>query len=427
MTVFTRNDQVGARYCTRFLGVSATGVWATLAQDLSQRRTNIAANAASMQENNTTRMNWMAADGRRTMRAHVTWSTAITGTLFRHGVTNLERWNSPGAGQLRFTINGSNFTFSPPNVSASTQEFIFLWHTFPNPNTTGASDAMRSILVCHNVTTGVTSRFTTTHALKTADNPNHAFIGTTGGSLDWGGTFYRFSYERDYVSLTQTIEDWVTASSEPATDLEQEREWTPFTGAGAGDAGEFYGPAVGHAARTHRQARRRTTSAIINERFVGAPTIQTTTLLGTEWMASPAGDGYRLFLPWTWHRPIPETIDAFWARVHLLSYVTSSTAVPIGVRLYSMDAPPGSPDVSTIHYAGEVVNRDDGSGGNGQWDINDYAPIARDEDGWSYFALGIRIDPNAVSGNDVNARVVVSALHCLPRVVPEQAGALPLG
>lgn len=427
MTVFTRGAQSGARYSTLYYAEAAGGAYSDIATDLSQYLTDITEGAGNdvAYETSTGRMDWMASDGRRTIRIHCEMDNKTEGTFFRHGSTNRERLWLSSAGNLRVDLNGSTYTYAITDIGGSAEEFYILWQTIPNPDTTGASDAMRSFLVIYNEPNATVQRETFTHPVKAAETQT-AYWGASdsAGGTPFTGTLYKVGYDRDFISLTQ----WIgSGGSVPATSLVQEKEPHPMAESGLGAAGEFYGPSVRHCTRMHRNAVRRCTSPLVNERYASPATVSPTLLIGSEIIPTPDSDVYAFWLPWTWHAPIPETINVAWVQVHCLSYVTTGAAVPFGIRLYSMDAPPGSPDLSDLRFVGEVVTRDDTVSGAGQWDIEDITEIVRDADGWSYFALAVAIDPNAASSNDANQRAVISAVSVLPRSQAPTQGGLGYG
>ena len=430
MTTFTHGSQAGARFCTVYYAEGATPTWSELATDLSQHLTDITAGSNQAYETNTTRMDWMASDGYRTIRVQCTMDNTDTGTFFRHGSTNRERLHMSSAGNIRVDLNGSIWTFAITDIDGSTDTFDILWQTFPNPDTTGASDAMRSVLVIYNVSNTTVQRETFTHPVKTGETATAYWGASDSGSTSvFSGSILKVGYDRQVVTLEQVIEDWHTSSTAPTTNVKQEREWAPLAEGGVGEVGEIYGPSACWSARAHRQARRRTFSPLVNERHWNNLTTWRTTNVdaNNKTIAAPAGGGYRCYIPLTWRRPVPELCNVFWVRVHLHTWVTSGAAVPIGLRMFSADGWPGSGKITDWRFVEEVVTRDDTSSGDGQWNLNGYAPIVRDADGWSYFFLAFEIDPAAASANDANARFELSGVTILPRVREDAGGGIPLG
>jgi hypothetical protein len=105
-------------------------------------------------------------------------------------------------------------------------------------------------------------------------------------------------------------------------------------------------------------------------------------------------------------------------RLQVRSWVTSGLAVPLGLRVYSLnrrpDDPAGGPLV--VRQVGEVVSRNDTSTGTGGWDIEQLLELAVGSDGWTYLCPAFQVDPAGASANDANARAQIRAFHAVPCV-----------
>ena len=130
------------------------------------------------------------------------------------------------------------------------------------------------------------------------------------------------------------------------------------------------------------------------------------------------------FLRWI---AVPPGATHAFVRVHLRSWVTSGSAVPLGIRCYALNRPPDTTQIGAApappleyDYRGAVRTVDHGSTGTGEWIDLGLVRLPRftgPAKGWTettHLCLAYAWDPAAASVNDVNARAQIFAWHVRP-------------
>lgn len=377
-----------------------------------------------------------------------------TGHLLRFGSADPDRLEFSAANTLRVTINNSivrTYTFgtgSAPTLGAARHRLIIAWVREANPDTTGASNAVQSWLLIWDLDTGVFDRDYFTHAASTTKTQTIVLgANTHPAGTTFSGVITGIWYENRCASATEVGNDWIAAISSPSTilDLEDGRQGLPvLSSAGFGGTSQWHGPMALWCADATRRIYHRLFSPLWNECFrIQSELSQATLDGGTDpWIrGAPGANGSRMHLAWLGMAPVPPTATHVWVRVHLRSYVTGGSPVPIGVRFYSFNRPPGIQGLQGVdddvepfvkYHAEEIVTRDDGIGSSsGSYVLKKKLPIARGQTGlhkgWTYLAIGIDVDPNNVSTNDAAARVRVQAVHAVPICCSEGGGGLQFG
>jgi len=152
---------------------------------------------------------------------------------------------------------------------------------------------------------------------------------------------------------------------------------------------------------------------------------------------APGSTTYRMFRGW-YHSglPVHSMCDRIWCRIHLKTWVTSSTSVPLGIRVYSMNKRPGAagqlalgPEEAFKHSHIEVVTDRDDIAGSGSYitfaaDLKIRRGQSGIEKGMTYLAIAYAIDPAGASGNDANARFEIAAFHAIQMKSTDTAGGL---
>jgi hypothetical protein len=115
--------------------------------------------------------------------------------------------------------------------------------------------------------------------------------------------------------------------------------------------------------------------------------------------------------------------------VQVKSYVAAGAAVPVGLRVYSMNRPHvgmaaniGNLATPTLDFdvVEGLITVDHDPGGYGEWvdlgllRIAKFTQAAAGWTGTTHFAFGHAFDPNAASANDANARLFITALVIRP-------------
>lgn len=335
------------------------------------------------------------------------------------------------SGELEFVIGSTPTVLL--NYGAAVGEFKIGWSTRPNPDTTGASDALISEITIRK-DGGDPERWQIKHALWTAPTTRTLSIGGAWVSSTWTRpttnppTKVRIS--RAWHPHVEFEEDWIAARPAYAGTLD---DWIaeplPITVAsGLGDAPEFIGRAnAGFAAAHSRAVERRAWSPLVNECYRAAQSV--TEYLARHMLPMPGSAAYKssvFSLRWV---PVPPGATHAWVRVQVQSWVTGGDAVPVGVRCYAMNRPPTvaigglqnqPPPPLDVAYRGKVITENHGSAGTGEWlelglvrlPVFD-APIP----GWRdtvHLCLAYAIDPANASANDAAARLAIHAWNVQP-------------
>lgn len=375
---------------------------------------------------------------------------ADTGRFFQYDcvtVTSDLSLQIIAGGIVRVIINNTvpATTLTLPGVSGSNQRFVLQWSAEPNPDTTGAADALRHFLCAWNLDTGAFDKVTFNTVVRPGQTGAMTiWAASSGGSSPFTGVPHAVRMGRKLHAPTETAIDFVETRTEPATDVDfsAEDEGMPVdTTTGVHGVGEFQGPAVVLAVDKTNRLIRRCLSPLYNKYFRRRVAWDDTDLDATDnpkIRAAPGDPGYRLFLGWLQVAAVPDTCTHLWVRVHVQSS-SSSTAVPVGVRFYSFNRPPGGlalaaeglpPEPLTSYYASEIITRDDA--GVGEWCVEQLVPIARGTVGIrknkTYLAIALQVDPEGSVANDADATVTVKGCHAVPCFVSEagqpQFGAL---
>lgn len=417
-----------AKQSTRYY---ATGASITACNtDLSQRLTNLTVGTNCVYETTTTRFNYSHP---RTILVRCSATSSDTGVLWFHGTGgNLERLRFSAANTIQVTVaNATALTYTVSGLGGSAENLVIAWVSEANPDTTGASDAVRSWLLVYNTSDGTFDKSAQfTHVTKPLQSTTGIWgASTTGGGTAFSGTISGVLYENRAMSATEIAADWATTLTAPTTAVENDDQGLPVAAtSGIGDEGEYHGPAAGWACDATRRMYRRCSSPLYNEPLRIRPTWQSTTLTGPFWRGIPGASSWRTHLSWFRSYLVPETCSHLWVRAHVRSWTTASTAVPLGVRIYSFNRRPGVAGlgqggvVPLVPYFGqEIVTRDDDSS-VGDWCIESVVPISRSSQSRTYIGVAFRIDPNSTSTNDANERFAVNAVHVVPCVLQAEGG-----
>lgn len=428
--MLARGAQAGAKEDTRFLALT------TLTTDLSQYGTNLTATTGGGYETNSARTN-NAASWEVYVRCVL---TAAESDKVLIGVHNVAITSVTFA--IRTTVGGAFSLLAGaapadlwvgPTVPAG--DISIAWSMRPNPDTTGAGNAKISEVVIYDHTAGAyvaIEQFT--HAALPAAGTNTFSVGGV-----WNGAALvkkpataptKARYSACHHSSVEFAQDWVAARTAYAGTLDDcPLEPVPVTKAsGIGDSGYFVGRHnVGYAAAHARAIQRRSWSSLTNDVFVDVDTMLATPG-PANWTLPDFGSGtYSLMLPWLRWVSVPSGCTHAWMRVQVKSWVTSGSAVPIGVRGYAFNRPPAigqigqkpAPEFASF-FRGGTISANHTSTGTGTWiDLGLVAlPVfSADVSGWKdtvHLCLAYAIDPASASGNDANARLQINAWHARP-------------
>lgn len=422
-----------AKKSTRYL---ATGAGVTTCNtDLSQRAVNMTAGASFLFEASPASLRFDFSHP-RTMIFRITANNADTGSLFRHGAASPTRFAFPAANQIRATVNNATAgTLALTGLDAVRDTLVVAWTSMANPDTTGASDAVLSWLHAWNVTNGTYEQLRFTHAANTTKTQT-VYMGAQDNTptLVFSGTITGIVFENRFMSPTEIAADWVTTFTPPTSVLELDGQGIPPQ-SGTIDAQNYHqGPAHVWATDATRRMQRRTLSTLVNDRFIIRPTWTAAALAGP--FVRQVDGVYRMLLGTLRCVPVPDSCNVLWVRIHSQNRTTSGAAVPTGLRVYSMNRPPGAlglglgggAEAFEQYYVGTIVTRDeDISATNGTWDTLGLLTIARGRSGirkgMTYIAAAIAIDPLSASANDANALSILNAIHVVPGFYQPDGGA----
>lgn len=345
-------------------------------------------------------------------------------------------------------LQGSTTIYSVASgIGITPQELSIHWSTRANPDTTGAGDAQISefVIYNHTGTAYVGEIVQVAHAVSTT---NVAWGLTLGGFWD-GATVTLVSsltvaacrIGRAFHTSCEFAEDWIAARTAPTADANALEYLLPLTQASEiGDDGEWVGQAnIGWIAEDNARKRRALWSPLVNVVFSDAEAFAKTPDDPVPWVRLAPGSAlYEMRLDWLRWVAVPSACTHARVWVQLVSYVTSSTAVPIQLRFYAMnrteelslDVYPGAPEFAYAYATSALHTVNDTSGGVGQWlelgllplPIYD-APTTGFKD-TVHLCLAYAFDPLSTSGNDANARLRVRAIHVRPvfSPVPQKMG-----
>lgn len=360
----------------------------------------------------------------------------------------LGAWDDPGTatygiavssgGAIECVIDGATSKAHTLAVLTTTlQEVSICWSTRPNPDTTGASNALISELCIYGHTDAAFEEVDQwTHAIGTIYDPSVTLsIGGYGNAFGWVADSRQIRAARigrAWHTNVEFAEDWIAARTPHGSTLTQLREPPPFDlAATLGDESAWAGQAnVGHIAARADAGRLRMLTNLVNEVYSDARTL-TTTPSPTQWLMTPPGGSsvYRLDATKLRRVVVPRGIDFAWVRVHVQSWVSIGDVVPVGLRCYAMNRPhigigvklEGDPvPPLAFDFVESVLSVDHTFSGVGEWvnlglvrlpRFNGTTPSWLDT---CTLCLGHAFDPASTSTNDANAGLRIKAWHVRP-------------
>lgn len=344
-------------------------------------------------------------------------------------------------------VQGSTTVYAAVNIASkltATDDVSIHWSTRPNVDTTGPADAVISEFVVWNHSTGgyVLEPTQVTHAASTA-SATHAL--SVGGRWDGANLVsdsrqvQRVRIGKSWHSAVEFHEHWVSQRDAPPSDDERIDPLLPLThDSEIGDESEIVGQAnIGWIAEHNWRMRRALWGPLVNEVWTDAEAL-TTTDDPPQWiMYAPGQETYKMRLDWLRWVSVPPGATHAWVRVHVVSYVTASTSVPIRVRCYAMNRPPfysqfkwgNLPQLAYSYASSDLLDVDNGSASaTGQWLEIGLVKLPRCESkisAWKdtvHLCLAYAFDPAGTSSNDANARLIIDAFHARPVIGPDEIG-----
>lgn len=439
----TQGSESLAKDDTHFYASAATPTYAELATDLSQYGEDWTEGAGNdVIYSTASRLNVDGSDGRCICVQIDTSGLIARSTLFARVADPTSNPNSNGLvwdGSTDFIccVAGSTVgTINAVDLHPSTsQTYQICWSTRANPDTTGSSNALVSELQVWNIDTGTFDMTQFTHAVFPSGGTHIAFFGadTTYGSNAHGDAFHaaRYSIGRPHTS-SEGREDWIALSTAPTLTLDDRIEQlVPASKDGLGATGMPVGPVEILCSKAVRQNKLRMVSPLVNKQFETQDWLESTWAnVATEDRLAdwPSTSAVALNL-YACHAPVPDTVNRIRGRVFIQSdmdvtasdtgddeshiILTSSALFPRNANDLDHDYNTDQIDFSNDHGATAT---------GGAWYSFAEIPIARDDNGWSWFILSLWF-----TGTARDQRCRIKSLVIDPGLEPESGSELPHG
>lgn len=289
-------------------------------------------------------------------------------------------------------------TITLPGVSASYQRFLLAWAALPNPDTTGASDALLHFLSAWNLDTGEFDSVTFTTVVRpTQTGAMVVWAQATGGTSPFTGTPHAVRISGAFHTPTETWEEMSGQLPDPDL-LGEERHGVsvPPSSTTVGDDGHFAGPAALLGAAAAKGNDLRLAGPLVNICYGSRPLLEGD--LGGQNLAwlyeDPDDTDMQLYLEYTHWCPVPPACN----HAHVRVFVQAVGATDLDVACYSMSQPGAfyRPDTSPLQLekyrvTTTLVAPSHGAGGTaGEWVDLGRLRLARDNDDCTYIILGFR-------------------------------------
>jgi hypothetical protein len=421
----------------------------SLTVDNSQFATNLTASALAVYETSSARAAITGATGRELyLRVSVQTTDKNTVMLIHANTANIANHTYliklDAFADMVFSQNDIVlYTLTP--ALAGTSSLSIHWSTRPNPDTTGAGDAVISEFLVYNHTTSayIGEVVQVAHAISTTSASWALGIGGywNGALLAASGQVSKCRIGTAWHPANEMAEEWISMRAAPTADANALEYLLPLTVAsGIGDDGEWAGQAnFAWIAEDNARKRRALWSPLVNTVWSDAEAFAKTPDDPVPWVRLAPGSAlYEMRIDWLRWLAVPAGCTHARVWVQVVSYVTSSTAVPIKLRLYAMNRTeeldpnkyPGAPKFAYAYCESALHTVNDTVSGVGQWlslgrvQLPTYTEATTGFAGTVHLCLAYAFDPASTSGNDANARIKIRAAHCVPvfKPVPNNLG-----
>lgn len=434
-----------AKDCTVFLCRESAG-----ATDVSQYLTDLTASGGGGYESASTRANIPGLFGRG-LCAVFEWDTSEAATVFiRHGsdgvatTQNYElRVTSSDVAQLNIDAT-TVVSLTLPDVSASSRVYMLTASTFANPDTTGSSDEVITVLSAMCATTGTWAHAQASHDASSGASGTLSIGGRwTGASLTEAATsLIAARIDNCYVSAVEYSEDFAygaRGSGAPTRTAVRREPARP--GGDAFGADEYLGAGnvgwCGHATRANDMRLAGPIGGVLLQANSGgtASDYIEQTQVSSRYKTTLGGYTYPggLVFPLV----ASQSVSRVRLRVHVSSYATSGAAQDVSLRALSCSRNPFTSYQSFGQGAGALranttqttvrANHGSAATGTGGWyDLgelelasNPPGPNGPVEGltGMSWLLIGYRLD-----GWDTSIqRLRIKAVHWWPVIASEDA------
>lgn len=387
--------------------------------------------------------------------SHACWLYQMTTT------TNLQWWRSNSAHQTQWAaqiiewppaaVNDETYKFgiqdtdtfylsegganvatlALPGTITTNERIHICAITYPNPETTGASDALITELFAYNENDDAYAATWAAHTLQTGADTREFQVMAEAGLNGYTGDVHELRVGEAPHTGREWAGDWYRNDTVPifdgATRLEPP---VPTQASGFGDDGELVGGQYSLTAKGVNEADLRLVSPLVNLQFNNPPT--------QEWpglpdpfnrdQGDPEGGSYEVYAQYMPSAKVPDQVNFARVRVHVQLWATSGGPDKISVKCFSMKRlpiigglanplnPPTPIDARSVE---ENTTTDHTSGGIGEWlgtarTFDSLLPIQRNNDGESFFALGIEINdgsPSATTRYKLKSWIVEPERH----------------
>jgi len=389
-----------ARPDTRLLTASP------ITTDISQWLTDLTATGLGAYEDPSARAALDGTGDGRALEVACEIRTGTEGWLVRHGgdVASQPYGMFISNGLVSFFAAAVIVSLSAPNVGAGLQDYIVAANTEPNPETTGAADALRTELLVYDVAGDALAWVVAAHAVFVAD-PAGAF--SIGG--EWDGATLQKAYPDSidgvrisarFHTRVEVREHWVAQTPAPTPQGITAVEG-PVLPSDATLAKSTAGPqyqAAAAAMATGRNRHRMVSPAV--QCIVSAPPTWEDDLADVigEGRVHDLDGGYQTPLCWLWRRRIPRHCS--WVAVRVQWAVWDTDAQPpdlVELRAHTADASPPLAQQQQVKTISRSV--DDGTNGVGVLESFALLYVERDLEGWTWLFLSARTDGGSGAGN----------------------------
>lgn len=334
-------------------------------------------------------------------------SSGTTGRLFSYAASTnfffgLRIGNSAGLIDCIITIAGVGTvvgSLTLPDVSGSRQNYIVGWSAEPNKATTGASDAVRSVLYAFNVDTGTYAQSVFTHADRASGTGVQvwwAFNAAGASPFDGTPNACRFSTGR-VRTPTETREDFIGRTTAPTLTSDYSVSY-PIVDVACdiAEPGQFAGPVYAEGAATAASHALRLFSPLANRTTPELDIFDDDddALFPTQWhseMDTPPGESvdHEIGANLMWRCPLPPACTHVRVRVRM-TQTLSGGADTISLRAYSMNRPPSAAHIldHANSFQEQHVTGTHASAGSA-WVTFDDLQVVRNSAGETWISIGI--------------------------------------
>lgn len=335
---------------------------------------------------------------------------------------------------ISFSQNGT--VLYNTEATLTEQGYHIHWSTRPNPDTTGAGDAVVSeFMIVQAGDYEVVEIRQVAHAVSSTNAAWALAVGGwwTGASLK-GEPTYPVQNVRIGVAHhpnAEWYEEWVDQRPAHGSTKIKPPVLLPLDiASGLADMGQWAGASnIGWCAAHSNALRGRMLTNLVNDVYRDAATHRNTFTPAQRWSDAPDGSTYKLDVTKLRWVQVPRGVDNVFVRVQVQSWVTAGATVPIGLACYSFNRPfrgvgptlGGAPTPAfDFRKVEATLSVNNGSSGTGQWVTLGVLPLARyqgDSAAWSdttLLALGLVFDPAGATVNDASGRVKIKGWHVRP-------------